>query len=73
MFKVIQIEVSHLKSDTIYSNTDPHALIKLFNSKGYGFHNWVIKIQLNDIGESWTEISLLTFNLLTDNWEAVKA
>jgi len=73
MFKVIQIEVVHLNSDAHYSDNNPHSLIKLFDSKGYGFHNWVIKIQLNDIGKSWTEISLLTFNLLTDNWDSVKA
>jgi hypothetical protein len=73
MFKVIQFEVLHKETDAHYSDNDPHRLIRFFTEKGYGFHNWTIKMQINDIHKSWTEISLLTFNLLTDNWDSVKA
>lgn len=73
MFKVIKFEVLHKNSNAHHSDNNPHRLIEFFNKEGYAFHNWKIMMQINDIHKSWTEISLLTFNLLTDNWDSVKA
>ena len=44
----------------------PEDAIKFFNSKGWGMHNFVIRVKL-DYNLSF-EIDLEEFNTLTDHW-----
>jgi len=57
--------------DATFTFDNPQDAISYFNKRGYGMHNW--KIVIETIEHKTSEISLVMFNFLEDNWEKLTA
>ena len=57
--------------NTVLKFSSPKDAIRHFTSKGYGMHNWRIKVILTEFdmnGNNSCQINLALFNYFTDNW-----
>jgi hypothetical protein len=72
---------SYKDSDGAHQYFTPQEAINDFNKRGYGMDNWTITVAFAEQSKKdprfdthkYTEISLIMFNYLTDNWNKLNS
>lgn len=72
MFTIKGFFFVHLNTGSFVRRSNPYDAIEYFESKGWGMHNFTIKVLLESTGvhdNAECDITLAMFNYLTDTWE----
>jgi hypothetical protein len=72
--KIIRFHFTHRDDNNVLSYNTPDEAVKDFNKKGYGMHNWIIRVVFSNSdmnGNTSCTINLVMFNYLTDNWKVL--